>query len=115
MDTSIQGLARWGALLVFGVPVLGMLPVKLLALYLFGTAHPLLGVVVLAGAKVLGTALTARLFHLTQPALMQYRWFARFYPRWKAWKDGLILWIRASGLWRRTRALKAQAKAWWYA
>ncbi len=113
VERLVQGLPRWGALLVFGVPVLALLPIKLLALVLFGTGHSVLGLVLLVGAKLVGTAMMARLFQLTQPALMQYGWFARFYPRWKNWKDALIVWIRASRLWRQTRAIKRRARAWW--
>ena len=34
LERQIRALPRWGAPLVFGVPVLGLLPVKLLGLYL---------------------------------------------------------------------------------
>lgn len=34
-------------------------------------------------AKLVGTALAARLFQLTHPALMQLHWFARLYAPWK--------------------------------
>ena len=115
MERKIQGLPPWGAVLVFGVPVLALLPVKLLALYLFGAGHTWLGLELLIGAKLFGTAVMARLFQLTQPALMQYGWFAHLYPRWKSWKDGLIMWIRASTVWQQARIVKAQARAWWQA
>ena len=116
LERQIAGLPKWGALLVFGVPMVALLPVKLLALYLFGQGHAVTGLVLLIAAKLLGTALLARLFQLTQPALMQFTWFARWYPRWKAWKDGLMAKIRQSEPWcmgRRIKALaKARAKVW---
>ncbi len=112
-ERAIEGLPRWGALLVFAIPVLALLPIKLLALYLFGAGQKLLGLALLLGAKLLGTALVARLFQLTQPALMQYAWFARAYPRWKAWKDALIARIRASAPWQQGRRIKAQLRLWW--
>jgi hypothetical protein len=36
-------------------------------------------------AKVAATALLARIFELTQPALMQIDWFARPYRRFNLW------------------------------
>ena len=114
IERKVQDLPRWAALLVFGAPVLALLPIKLLALYLFGTGHSMLGLVLLVGAKLVGTAMMARLFQLTQPALMQYRWFSRIYPRWKGWKDGMITWVRASRLWRQARDVKRRARAWWH-
>ena len=56
LERQIRALPRWGALLVFGVPVLGLLPVKLLGLYLLGHGHVWLSLAVLVGAKVAGTA-----------------------------------------------------------
>ena len=51
---------------------------------------------------MLGTAAVARLFALTQPALMQLPWFANLYGRWKPWKNALIARVKATLLWRRT-------------
>lgn len=113
VERKIAGLPRWGALLVFGVPMIGLLPFKLLALFLFGRGHFILGFTVLVGAKLLGTALLARLFQLTQPALMQFGWFAVWYPRWKAWKDALMDRIRQSEPWQMGKRLKASVKLWW--
>lgn len=113
MERGITRLPPWAALLAFGVPMLALLPVKLAALYLFGQGHAGLGLALLLGAKLLGTAVLARLFQLTQPALMQLGWFARWYPRWKAWKDGLIERVRQSAPWRAGQRIKAQAKVWW--
>jgi hypothetical protein len=62
-----------------------------------------------------GTALLARLFTLTQPTLMRLAWFAHWYPRWKAWKDGIIAQVRASPAWRMGRRVKARARVRWNA
>ena len=113
MERRIAALPPWGAIAVFATPVLGLLPVKLLALFLIGEGHALMGLCVLLGAKVLGTALVAWLFTLTQPALMQLAWFARWYPRWKNWKDSIIAQVRASPMWLAVRRWKAQARVQW--
>ena len=113
IERQIMRLPPWGAVAAFFVPALGLLPVKLLALFLIGKGHAMMGLVVLLGAKVVGTAVLAWLFTLTQPALMQLAWFARWYPRWKAWKDRVIAQVRASAMWRNAAAQKARAAAWW--
>jgi hypothetical protein len=64
-------------------------------------------------AKLLGTAILARLFQLTQPALMQFAWFAKWYPRWKNWKDGLMDKVRQSEPWQAVIRFKRSAKTWW--
>jgi hypothetical protein len=113
LERKIAGLSPRASMLVFAVPMLALLPLKLLALYLFAQGHATLGVILLLGAKLAGTALLARLFQLTQPALMQLRWFAWGYPRWKAWKDGVLAQVRGSPLWRAGHALRQSVKAWW--
>lgn len=113
LERRIMALSPRGALLAFGLPVLTLFPVKLLALYLFGRGQTVIGLVLLLGAKIGGTALLARLFQLTQPALMQLRWFAWWYPRWKAWKDGILAEVRRSAAWRAGRELKRAVRIWW--
>ncbi len=115
LERKIAQLPPTGALLVFGLPMLALLPVKLLALYLFGKGQTTLGLVLLIAAKLGGTAVLARLFQLTQPALMQLRWFALWYPRWKTWKEGVLDEVRRSAVWREGQAIKRSVKAWWSA
>lgn len=110
LERFITGLPPWAALLAFGVPVLALIPVKLLALYLFGQGHITIGLGLILAAKIAGTAMAARLFQLTQPALMRMAWFARLYTPWKAWKDKLIAQARASWAWRVARRLKTRLK-----
>ena len=113
VERRIEGLPPWGAVAVFALPALALFPIKLLALFLIGRGHAFMGLVVLIAAKILGTAVLARLFTLTQPALMRLAWFARWYPRWKAWKDGVIAQVRATPMWLAAGRWKAQASQRW--
>lgn len=113
LEAWVRQLPPWAALLAFGVPMLALVPVKLLALALFGRGHVLTGLLLLGGAKLLGTAVLARLFQLVQPTLMRLGWFARWYPRWKAWKDAVLARVRESAPWRRVRAWRLGVRRWW--
>ncbi len=113
LERWIGDLPPWGALLVFMVPTLALFPIKLLALYLLELGHYSSALALLLSAKLVGTAVVARLFQLTQPALMRIAWFARWYPRWKDWKDGVLATVRQSAPWRAVRAFKAGARRWW--
>ena len=113
IERAIARLPRWAALVVFLVPGVLLLPLKLLALWLFAHSQKALGMALLVGAKLLGTAIVARLFQLTQPALMKFEFFAKWYPRWKAWKDALMAQIRASEPWQWAVHTKGAIKAWW--
>jgi hypothetical protein len=115
VERGITALPPWAAVAIFAVPALALLPVKLLALFLIGRGHAVMGVGVLLTAKVLGTAILARLFTLTQPALMRLGWFARWYPRWKAWKDGVIAQVRCSAPWQAGLRWNARAREQWAA
>lgn len=106
LERLIAGLPPWAALVTFFLPMIALLPVKLGAIYLFGSGHKLSGAILLIAAKLAGTAVLARLFHITQPALMQITWFAKWYPRWKAWKDALLDRIRQSPAWRAGKMIK---------
>jgi len=110
LEGRIARLPPWGAVAIFAIPALALLPIKLLALFLIGRHHAFMGLCVLLSAKVVGTALLARLFTLTQPTLMRLAWFARWYPRWKVWKDGIIAQVRASPAWRMGRRIKMRIR-----
>lgn len=103
LERLITRLPPWAALLAFGVPMLVLIPLKVLALFLLGLGHLGTGLGLIIAAKVIGTALAARLFVLTQPALMKIGWFARLYIPWKIWKDQLLRQVRCSVPWRLTR------------
>ncbi len=63
--------------MLFLVPAVALFPVKLGALWLIHEGWATLGVTLIVGAKLLGTALVGRLFVLTEPQLAQFAWFAR--------------------------------------
>ena len=73
------------------------------------------GAVVIVTAKIAGTAVVARLFTLTRPALMRLAWFASLYGRWTRWKEGLLARVRASKPWRVARVLRQRALRRWRA
>jgi len=105
LERRIRALPPHVALAVFFVPALALLPVKIGALWLIGTGHAMLGLALVVVAKGVGTALLARLFALTRPALMRLAWFADLHTRWTAWKQALMAQLRASWAWQRAREL----------
>ncbi len=110
LERLITLLPPWAALLAFGLPAASLIPVKLLALYLFGQGHMVFGLTLVLAAKLAGTALAARLFQLTEPALMRMPWFARLYRPWKIWKNNALARVRNSAPWRMAGSLKRRLK-----
>ena len=113
LEVRLAALPPWGALMVFSVPAIMLLPLKLLAVLLFSRGHALSGTLLLLVAKVGGTAIVARLFQLLEPSLMRIPLFARWYPRWKRWKDGVLAQVRASAPWRTARRVRRGLRLWW--
>jgi hypothetical protein len=113
LEKHIRALPPYAALGAFLVPALLLVPVKITALFFMAHGHGWLGLAVLLGAKIVGTAIVARLFTLTQATLMQLAWFARWYPRWKAWKDRIMEEVRASPVWQAARRIKANIAEQW--
>jgi hypothetical protein len=110
LEAKIAGLPPYAALVVFALPSLLLLPLKFLALFLIANGRLVLAGLLFAAAKVGATALVARLFMLTRPALMQIGWFAQVYNRFMSWKEAMEAYVRSSYVWRVGRIWKARAK-----
>lgn len=113
LERHVSALGPRIALAVLFVPALALLPVKIGALWLMGIGRFALGLAVLIVAKVVGTAVVARLFLLTRPQLMRMRWFARAYTRWSAWRTRMVASLVETAGWRAARAFAAQVRALW--
>lgn len=110
LERIVAGLPPYLALVAFVLPSALLLPLKFLALILVGQGYYLASIVLFLAAKAVATALVARLFMLTQPALMRIPWFAWGYNILMPWKHALTERVRNSLVWRTGRALKWRAK-----
>jgi hypothetical protein len=111
VEAWIASLSPYGAAVVFLAPGAMLLPVKLGALWLIANGHALLGLELIIAAKLVGTALVARIFTLTKPALMTLTWFASMYGWIMRWREKLYAFVKASAAWRRLEALRAALRA----
>jgi hypothetical protein len=118
VERWIAGLPPYAALFVIALPTTLLLPLKFVAVWLLANNHFATATLLFLGAKLASTALIARVFILTKPALMRIAWFARAYDWFVPWKDALFAQIRASWVWRYGRMLKTRfrlmlTRAWW--
>ncbi len=111
LERWIAGLPPYGALAVFALPAVLIFPLKLIAVWLLANGHFATATFLFVGAKVVSTALVARIFLLTKPTLMLIPWFARAFNWFVPWKDALFVTIRASWVWRYSRMLKTRVRA----
>lgn len=116
-EAQIGKLPPYAALIVFSVPGAILFPFKLAALWLIAQGHAVYGMGVFLIAKIIGTALLARIFSLTKPALLTIGWFSTVYFAITAWRDRLYAYVRALPAYQRlcdwTRNTKARMKTWW--
>ncbi|WP_072392613.1 hypothetical protein [Hyphomicrobium sp. CS1GBMeth3] len=117
IELFIAGLPPYGALAALALPTSLLFPLKFVAVYLLATGQVAAASLLFIGAKIASTALIARIFLLTRPALMQIGWFRTAYDIIMPWKEALFEWIRASWVWRYGRMLKTRvrieiARAW---
>jgi len=117
LEARIAGLSPGPALVVFLVPSLLILPVKLGALWLMTHGHALQGVILILAAKVAGMALFSRIFVLCRPALLTVGWFRVMHDTILAWlaalhafMDSIPAWVAAKA---RIRAWKDTLRTWW--
>jgi hypothetical protein len=89
----IERLPPSATLVVFVVPIVVLLPFKFLGLWLLAHGHWLDALALLALAKLAGLGVTAFIFDLTRPKLLQLAWFRSLYDRvmiWLAWAHAMI-------------------------
>lgn len=110
LEQWIALLPPYGALAVFALPTLILLPLKFLSVWLLANGFYFSAGGLFLGAKVASTAFIARIFILTKPALMRIGWFARAYNWLMPWKDAIFARIRESFVWRYGRMLKNAAR-----
>ncbi len=76
---KIAALSPALTLIVFVVPAILLFPLKLLGLWLLTHEYWISAVTMMVFAKFLGLGVTAFIFDLTRPKLLQMQWFAKIY------------------------------------
>lgn len=113
LERRIGALPPYPALVLFLLPVLLLLPVKLAALYAMACGHALAGLAVIVLAKLVSAAIVARIYVLTRPALLTLAWFARLERCFLALKERAIARLEAAPAWQRLRHLMAAMRRGW--
>jgi hypothetical protein len=94
----IEWLPPWAVLIVFVVPFIVLLPLKFAEVYFLVHKQWIAAIFVLVLAKLLGLGVTAFIFDVTRPKLLQMAWFRWLYDltlRWLEKAHGLIDPIKA--------------------
>jgi hypothetical protein len=93
LTAAIVSLPPAATLAVFIVPIVVLLPFKLVGLWLLAQGQWLSAGLVLLLAKIAGLGVTAFVFEVTRPKLLQMAWFRWLYEHmiaWLAWAHALV-------------------------
>lgn len=96
--------------LLFLIPMALLLPLKFVALWLIATGQPLLGLAAVVIAKMVGTAVSARLYVIAEPRLMEVPAFAWLHGHVTGWLKAAHDCLDASPTWQAARRRMAAAK-----
>jgi hypothetical protein len=79
LAARIDTLSPATTLIVFVVPIILLFPLKLVGLWLLAHQYWVSAIVTIVFAKFLGVGVTAFIFDVTRPKLLQMHWFRKFY------------------------------------
>ncbi|MCX6981384.1 MAG: hypothetical protein NTV08_11615 [Verrucomicrobia bacterium] len=111
LEKKLAALPPYGAMAVFLVPGALLLPVKIAALYFMTHGHPGGGLSIIIAAKIIGTAIVARIFTVCRPSLLTVRWFRRLYEWIVRVKTRLYTAIKSMPAWATAVRWKNAIKA----
>jgi hypothetical protein len=110
LGSWIAALGPYPSLLLLGIPVVILEPLKPLGFYVIATGHPVQGSAILAGAEVAKIVVVERLFRISRDKLLTIRWFAwgyRLVTGWLARLRALPAWQAVA---RAGNHIKARAR-----
>jgi hypothetical protein len=118
VEARVRMLPPYGALCLFVLPGLLLLPVKLLAVVAIAHGHAVSGIATIVIAKLGGAAVVARIYALTLPTLLAVGWFARCHGWFMTLKNHWVGRLRASQAFLQTglllQAMRRGLRRWRY-
>lgn len=116
VDARLVRLPPVLALVILCTPMLLLFPFKIAGLWMIASGRFFSGCALMLAAKVLSTAIIARIFLTCRPQLMRMPWFARLHAWTCVLRDRIHQWIEQQPAWyearRFVRRARAQVHAW---
>ena len=81
------------------MPMLMLFPFKIAGLWMIASGRFFTGCMIMLAAKVVSTAVIARIFMTCRPQLMQMVWFARLHAWTLVLRDRIHVWIENQPAW----------------
>jgi hypothetical protein len=103
----ILSLSPYTCLLLVGVPVAVVEPLKLATVFIFGSGHWMTGSIVLFGAYALSVVLVERIFKIVKPKLLTLWWFEMIWTCFVSARNKAFHWLPMN--WTRRKARRGTA------
>ncbi|MEO8935883.1 MAG: hypothetical protein ABI277_08055, partial [Burkholderiaceae bacterium] len=110
VDARLVRLPPVMALVVLCTPMLLLFPFKIAGLWMIASGRFFSGCALMLAAKVLSTAIIARIFLTCRPQLMRMPWFARLYAWTCVLRDRIHQWIDQQPAWYEARGFVRRAR-----
>lgn len=116
LDARLVRLPPVMALVMLCIPMLLLFPFKVAGLWMIASGRFFSGCLLMLVAKVLSTAVIARIFLTCRSQLLQMPWFARLYVWTCALRDRIHCWIEVQPAWldakRFVRRARNRVQSW---
>ena len=109
-EAWLESLPPWAAFMAFVCPSLLILPVKLSAVWFVLHGFYTTAILVVLAAKLVATALLARLYKILRPTLMTIPWYAAIDTCFFEWRDKAYAFVRSLPAWQKTSEIVQQLK-----
>jgi len=107
IERWVAARTPWQAAVLMLTPAAVLFPAKIVGLWLLTSGHAMSGIGVILAAKVIGTAIVARMYRLCKDALLTLAWFA--------WGYRLVVristWVRTTDAWQTAMGWKNAIRA----
>ncbi len=117
LEAWLKAASPYKAMAAFFVPVLIVTPINLAGLHYIARGMFVKGLAYEAVAKLLGTVMIARVFALTKPQLLSFRWFSWLYHTVTGWLRWAHESIRQTAAYKHAKQMAAQFRElkrhWW--
>ena len=92
---NIQRLNPYASLSLLAVPFMLAEPLKLAAVFIFGSGHLLAGLMVMLGAYLVSVLLVERLFKIVKPKLLTLSWFLVIWKHFVEARRKAFRWLKS--------------------
>ena len=111
IESVLVGVPPMVALFILCIPMMLLFPFKIAGLWMIATGHFITGFALMFAAKILSTAVVARIYVTCQPQLLRMWWFARLHARMLVWSARIHFWIDQQPAWHAGRRSLRRARA----